>query len=114
MPELHPPRRFDCPLPDYPTAHITLPGEWLGRHWLRRDEAVRMAEKYKHQDFTRLVVTLALADSFDLPGLGADPQAWDLQQMPLGVLQWLLQVVYPDLAASFAECFTIPKAPSPL
>ena len=113
MPELRPPRRFDCPLPDYPSAYIVLPGKWLGKHWLRRDEAVKLGEKYRHPDFTRLVITLALADEFSLPGLEGPPQAWDLEQVHLDVLQWLLQVVYAEVAVSFAECFTIPKASSP-
>jgi hypothetical protein len=109
MPELRAPRRIQCPIPGHEAAYVVLPAEWLGVHWIRRDDVVEAAgARIKHPVMLRAAIALAVADDWEnVPGLGDkhDPATWDLAQMPIGILIWLVDAVYTD----FARAFEVPK-----
>jgi len=103
-------RRIVYPGPAY-SAWVEIPGEWLGAHLLRRDQALKALEQYR-ADVTlwRASLSLVLADDWGgVRGLeGRDPAQWDLTVTPIAVLEWLCESVFDD----FARAFVIPKAPS--
>lgn len=111
MPKANAPRRFDCPFPDYASAYVVLPPEWLGEHQMRHDRTVEAARKYQNSRITFAACSLALADEWGgIDGLdGNDPTQWDMAKVPLSVLRWLEAVVYDD----FLMAFIVPKAPAP-
>ena len=86
-------RRIVYPGPAY-SAWVEIPGEWLGAHLLRRDQALKALEQYR-ADVTlwRASLSLVLADDWGgVRGLeGRDPAQWDLTVTPIAVLEWLCE-----------------------
>ena len=109
-------RKLNCPHPDYQTAFIVIPGEWLGIHAIRRDAAVRSAQnnvdpEYALSDSIReLAVAIALLDDWgNIPGIeDKDPQNWHFERVPIPIMEWLVEAVLAD----FALAFVVPKASS--
>jgi hypothetical protein len=103
------PRRVDYPdQTAFPGAHVTLPAEWLGEHFMARDVAVAAAEHFNSLQITRACVALCLADEWGgIPGLtGSNPAAWEFGKVPAILLIWLERTVVDD----FAQVYAIPKA----
>lgn len=102
------PRRVDYPdQTSFPGAHVTLPAEWLGEHFIIRDRAVAAAEHFGSPTITRACIALCLAVEWGgIPGLeGTDPAGWHLERVPAGLLIWLDRTVVDD----FARVYVIPK-----
>ena len=105
------PRRIDYPdQATYPGAYVVLPGEWLGAHLLRRDEAVRATAAFNSESLRNAAIALAVADEWGgVPGITGKPDEWDLRKTPVPLLMWLEREVF----LSFAEAFVVPKASAP-
>jgi hypothetical protein len=103
-------RKIYCPYPDSADAWVELPPVWLGKHLLRRDAAIKAAERFGNGQITVAAIALCIAEDWGgIPGLeGKSPEAWDFSQVPIGVLVWLQVAVFSD----FQKAFTVPKVPS--
>ncbi len=95
-------QRLDSPIPNHADAWIELPDEWLGKHAARRDEAVESAnEQGLIGTLSTFAVSLALLDSWDLPGLNGPPEKWDFEALPLSIITWVNgATITPFLVAS--------------
>lgn len=73
-----------------PVYFIGLPDYWLGRHAQREAEA---REKLKDAGLPGIVsnfaICMALLDDWNLPGLGSNPEAWDMGVIRLDVMIWV-------------------------
>ena len=107
MPRQSEPKRIACPLPDYAETFVVLPGEFLGRHLVRRTAAVAAAAKWADSQIAEAAIALAVVDEFGgVPGAETpEPAAWDLTATPVPVLIWLKTEVY----AEFTKAFDVPK-----
>lgn len=98
-------RRFDCPVEGHTSAYVVLPDEWLGKHALRRDDALKAISNLENKtvELSNAIMAVCLADEWDgIPGLeGNDPDGWRVEETPLVLLNWLAQVVIADFNASF-------------
>lgn len=110
------PVKIICPLPEYGQKNddgqweseyfISRPAVWLGRHSLRRDEAVEKADgKLGSGDLLRFAVSMALAEDWKLPGMNGNPEKWDFEQLDLRVITWVNRVIYGD----FSKVYEVPK-----
>ena len=98
------PKKEYCQIKGYEKNYVILPKEWTGAHLLKRDEIVAglSPELKNSEDMRRLAISLGLADEIHIPTLGKDPEDWDITNVPLPVLSWLVDVVFGDfLAATF-------------
>jgi len=106
-------RKLSCPHPDYLKASVTLPAEWLGKHAIAKDRAIK-AFPGLDPDLTNFVVAMHIVDGFsNIPGLvGADPAQWKLEMVPIPIISWVNDAVLSD----FLAAYSVPKnssAPSP-
>ncbi len=102
------PKKIYCHIKGYEKNFVVLPKEWTGKHLIKRDEIVKgLADNYRDsEDMRKLAVSLGLAEEINIPSLGKDPEDWDIANVPLPILSWLVDVVFGDfLAATF-----VPKA----
>jgi hypothetical protein len=103
-------RKIDCPIEGQEECWIGLPDEWLGRHILRRDQALAKIRESKQESelFIRFSISMALMEDWKLPGLGGNPEQWDLEQVNLTVMLWVSEAVLSD----FGTALLVPKARS--
>lgn len=96
-------RRLDCPVSGHTDAYVILPEEWLGKHAMRRDEALRASAEYKNLELTNCAIAMALCEGWEnIPGIeGNDPTQWDLAETPLSIIAWLADGVIGDFNKSF-------------
>jgi len=116
--------KISCPIPgfdqtieqagdDIPVYYVVVPDMWLGRHAEARDKAAAAARKggLVSDTYLRFVISMALLDGFNLPGMDGQQEDWDLDNIDLRVLAWVSHVTLTP----FLQCFIVPKAPlSPL
>lgn len=99
------PKKIHCWHEDYKENYVVLPAEWLGQHLVKRDEIILSLKgtEFEHsEDMRKLAISLQLADEIHIPSLGDDPEDWDIGNVPLPVLSWLIEVVFGDfLSATF-------------
>jgi hypothetical protein len=95
-------RRIDCPIAGYEQVWIGLPDVWRGKHALRRDEAIAVAQKYKSIELTNFCIALAVLEAWEIPGLnGNDPEKWQVDEVPLSLIGWISEIVLLDLARAY-------------
>ena len=103
------PKRVQCPVEGYEDNYVVLPAEWTGKHLIKRDEIVEGMKGSgfeDSEDMRKLAISLGLAEEINIPSLGDEPEDWDIGDVPLPVLSWLISAVFGDfLAATF-----VPKA----
>jgi hypothetical protein len=109
-------RRIDCTVPNHQEVYVILPDEWLGKHALKRDEALKaiQAISVDSLELRNAVMALCLVEDWGgIPGLeGKDPEQWQVENLPLSVITWMTTVVIGD----FNDAFRVPKnsyEPSP-
>ena len=101
--------RIDCHFRDDGTF-VTLPDEWLGVHQIRHDKVIEsLVDKNYPPKIHDFIVSMALLDDWQLPGMPANPSEWDVEKVPNNVMVWVFEVVYPSYKASFI----VPKKKSP-
>ena len=100
-------RRIDCPLTDFTDAYVELPEYWLGKHCVRRDEAIIASKEYGNVEITNFSISLFLLEDFEnIPGIeGKDTKKWKLDETPLLIISWLSEVVMDD----FSLAYKVPK-----
>ncbi len=83
-------------------AYVDIPDEWLGRHALKRDEAIRFTIPFNNMELTNLVIALLMVeDKGNIPGIaGNDPSKWDITETPLSLIAWLTDAVITDFNQS--------------
>jgi len=107
-------RKIPCPIPGFdatgedgePLYYVTIPDRWLVRHAIRRDRAIESADgELGSSDGLTFAVSMALAEDWHLPGLGGNPDNWNLEEMDLEMVRWVNSVVWAD----FQACFYVKK-----
>ena len=97
-------RVLKCDYKGYEHVKAYLPDEWLGKHAILRDQTMQAAQQQYPDNamFINICIALALVEKIEgVTGLEGDPKEWDLEQVPLAVLNWLEDVVLGDFLAVF-------------
>lgn len=84
---------------------IDIPDVWLGRHAQARDVAREKTGTRYGETLTNFVISMALLDDWNLPGLSGNPDKWNVEELPLQLIVWVSVTV----TSAFVEAFIIPK-----
>lgn len=109
-------RKILCPLPEYGEEtesgewasdyFVVVPDRWLVRHAVRRDEVLdKWGDELGNTDGLKFAISMALADDWNLPGLGGNPENWDFSEFDLEIARWVNSVIFD----SFAACWYVKK-----
>lgn len=99
--------KIDCHFRD-DGSYITLPDEWKGKHQLRRETAVtKLMEREVRYPATihNFIVGVSMLDDWSLPGMPANPDEWNVGEVPNNVMIW----VWATVDASYNASFIVPK-----
>jgi hypothetical protein len=85
---------------------IELPAEFTGRDVVRRDKAVeKLKDSGRGITLDNFMVSVALLQNWQLPGLGGNVEQWNIEELPLKVIAWVNGVVLGE----FQKCFLFPR-----
>lgn len=89
----------------YSTEHyIELPGEWLGIHAQRHDEAWEASSEMP-STWRNFATAMSLLDDWSLPGVPKNSSLWNFAELGLPLMVWVTTAVFK----SYNECYEIPK-----
>ena len=103
-------RKILCPLPEYGRKNeetdewesdyfIAVPAKWRISHQVLRDEVIEKWDGELGQtDGIKFAISMAVADDWNLPGLGGNPENWDFSGFDLEIARWVNSVVHDSLA----------------
>ena len=94
-------RRFYCPIDGLEDAWIELPLIWLGLHAQKRDQTIEQSKKFNSSTLTGFAVAMILLEDWNLPGLPANPEKWNFQELRLDLINWVGDVVLVDFGKTF-------------
>lgn len=97
------------PYPLDENLYITLPDEWLGSHAMRYEKAREKASDYDMPGLLKdFILVVSILDDWNIPGMPANPDAWDVSQVPIKVMAWARKIALD----SYRDAFAIPKKKS--
>ena len=99
-----------CPIPaldglgqeGQPLRFIAIAEECTGHHAVRHNAALQKGleagARGVQLDF---MISAALLDDWNLPGMNGNPEAWDFSKIKLGVIGWINHTVLSEYNACF-------------